>query len=206
MNKQTLNATALAQNLLVYLFINTGIKDKVNNIYLFGSAVRGDLTKESDIDIFIDCRKKDEKEVEAIAKSALLRFYKSKDYEKWKLLRFAYPIAIQIGELATWHLKSSIASEGILLYSKTPIIESKERKVLFILKLPKEKNKYLKITRKLLGRMEKGYKEHGLLNDANGERLSTNVLIVPKENQQKIVEFLVKEKVEFRMKEVLIYE
>jgi len=190
------------QNALSFVFLDSNINALIKNIYLFGSASRGDLTKESDIDIFVDCDKEDL--VEKITKTAILKFYKSKDYDKWKQLDFSYPIAVQAGNLMKWHLKTSIQAEGILLFSKESKLISGERKVIFNFNLPKDKKKYLYLIRSLFGRKEKGYKEHGLLLDVNGEKLSSNLIIIPKENQQRIIEFLNKEKINYNMKEIII--
>ena len=50
--------------------------------------------------------------------------------------------------------------------------------------------------------MEKGYKDNGLLGEVNGKKISTNVIIIPKESQQKISEFMQKEKIDYSMKEI----
>ncbi len=203
MNNQLLKSVSYAQNALSFIFLDSNIKDSINSIYLFGSAVRTQLTKGSDIDVFIDC--KNEKFIENIVKASINRFYHSKDYEKWKLLKFTYPISIQAGNIETWQLKYSILSEGLVLYSKQPTINKAERKVLFILKLPKDKGKYLHLIRNLYGRKEKGYKDLGLLNKLNGEKVSTNIIILHKENQQNLIEFLNKNKIDYSMKEICIF-
>src|SRR3989344_2891457 len=79
LNKQTLQSIAYVQNALSFVFLDLGIGDAINRVYLYGSAVRGELGKDSDVDIFIDCEPGKEKAVEGIAKSAFSRFYHSKD-------------------------------------------------------------------------------------------------------------------------------
>ena len=206
LNKQTLQAIAYAQNALSFIFLDSGINDFIKSIYLYGSAVRGQLLNESDIDIFIDCNADKDSIVEGIAKSALSRFYKSKDFDKWKLYKFNYTISIQAGNLMSWHLKSSIFSEGVLLYSKKSEILPAVRKVLFTYILPKKKKNYLHFTRALFGRKEKNYKDKGLLGKVNGIKISTNVVIVPQENQQKIISFMQQEKIDYSMKEICLFE
>lgn len=206
LNKQTLQAIAYAQNAVSFIFLDSGINDFIKSIYLYGSAVRGELANESDIDIFIDCYADKDRIVEGIAKSALSRFYKSKDFDKWKLYKFNYPILIQAGNLMSWHLKSSISSEGILLYSKKSEILPAVRKVLFTYTLPKKKKNYFHFTRTLFGRKEKNYKDKGLLGVVNGIKISTNVVMVPKENQQKIMRFMQQEKIDYSMKEIYLFE
>ena len=191
------------QNALSFVFLDADIKDSINSVYLFGSAVRNQLTKDSDIDILIDC--KNEKLIENLSKAAINRFYHSKDYEKWKLMKFTNSISVQTGSLEEWQLKSSILSEGLVLYSKQPTINKAERKVLFVFKLPKDKKKYLYLIRQLYGRKEKGYKDLGLLDKLNSEKISTNVIITPKENQQNLIEFLNNNKIDYSMKEICIF-
>ncbi len=115
--------------------MDESIKDFINSIYLFGSAVRKELMETSDIDIFIDCSPENEKNINGIAKAALSRFYKSKDYDKWRLLRFTHDISLQVGKLEEWKLKSSIMSEGIVLYSKKPLELKLERMRLISFKI-----------------------------------------------------------------------
>lgn len=203
MNNQVLKAISYLQNALSFVFLDPNIKESINSVYLFGSAVRNQLTKDSDIDIFIDC--KNEKLIENLSKAAVNRFYHSKDYEKWKLLKFTNPISVQTGSLEEWQLKSSILSEGLVLYSKQPTINKAERKVLFVFKLPKDKKEYLHLIRQLYGRKEKGYKDLGLLDKLNSEKISTNVIITPKENQQDLIEFLNNNKINYSMKEICIF-
>ena len=97
-------------------------------------------------------------------------------------------------------------AEGILLYSKKSEILPAERKVLFSYELPKKKKKYLHFVRALFGRREKGYKDLGLLEELNGKKISANVIIIPKESQQKTMEFMQKEKINYSRKEICVFE
>ena len=206
LNSQTLKAIAYAQNALSFIFLDSSINDFIKGIYLYGSAVRGELTKDSDIDIFIDCVADKENIIGGVTKAALSRFYQSKDYDKWKLFKFDYTISFQAGDLMAWQPKTSIMAEGILLYSKKSETLPAERKILFSYELPKKKNQYLHFIRAFFGRKEKGYKAQGLIAELNGKKISTNVIIVPKENQQKAMQFMQKEKINFSMKEICIFE
>ena len=199
-------AIAYAQNALSFVFLDSGINDYITAVYLYGSAVRNELSEESDIDIFIDCKAGKEKILEGITKAAISRFYKSKDFDKWKLFKFNYNISFQTGDLITWQLKTSIIAEGILLYSKKSEIFPAERKVIFTYDLPKNKREYLHFIRNLFGRKEEEYKDLGLLGDVSGQKISSNVIIIPKENQQKITEFMQKEKINYSMKEICVFE
>ena len=79
------------------------------------------------------------------------------------------------------------------------------RNVLFIFKLPKNKKQYLRLVRSLFGRNEKGYRDKGLFGEIKGIKLSSNVFMIPKEYQQKAMEFLQKEKADYSMKEICVF-
>lgn len=205
LNKQTCKSISYVQNALSFLFLHDENIDFINSIYLYGSAARGELTEKSDIDIFIDCNVGKEKKIEQIAKAAFSNFYQSTDYQKWKYFRFLYPLSVQAGELLTWQLKTSVMADGILLYSKKAEIVPAERQVLFTFVLPKDKKKYLRFIRSLYGRKEKGYKEHGFLLEFQGKKISSDVIMIPKENQQKMLQFLQKCKINYSMKEICVF-
>ncbi len=176
----------------------------LKSIYLFGSAVRGELEKTSDIDLFVECDAGAEGKAKSLVDSGLAKFMVSKDYQKWKLFQFIYPFSVQIGLLADWDLKLSIVSEGIVLYSRMKIISAEERRVLFIFKYPLKKKEYLKIRRIIFGRDESYYQGTGLLNNYKGEKISSTVFIIPKIYQTNMMDVLSKEKVAFSMKEITV--
>ena len=199
---QTCEALSYCFDLLSFIFQDKDAGSNINAIYLFGSAIRGILHQKSDIDLFIDCTKKDEMKVQKLVNVGISKFLASKDYAKWKLLHFMYPFSIQVGQLEEWELKLSVASEGLLLYSKKTIISMGERKVLFVIELPKEKAKYVRLRRELFGRDEEVYKKSGVVYAMNGEKISSNVFLVPREEQIKMMGVLANEKVNFTMKEI----
>ena len=200
MNKQTRQALAYAQDALSFIFLDPSA-EFIETIYLYGSAVRGQLQKESDVDLFIDTEKNIEKQVEA----AVGRFYLSQDYEKWKHLGFTHQISVQAGKLEEWQLKTSIAAEGLLLYSKKGGKASTECFGLFILELPKNKKKYLHFTRGFFGRKEPGYRDMGFLGKLQGEKLSSNVVLIKKEHESELLKWLQKEKVNYSFKEMAVF-
>lgn len=206
MKLQTVNAISYCFDMLSFIFQNSEAGKRIKSIYLFGSAIRGELEKASDIDLFIESDKEDEGRTRSLINSGIVKFTASKDYQKWKLFHFTYPFSVQIGALDEWELKLSIASEGILLYSKSKVWGQGERKVLFIIAYPRKKNEYIKIRRLVFGRDEPYYQGTGLLKKYHGEKISSNVFIVPKEYQTTMMEVLSKEKIEFSMKEVIVLE
>ncbi len=205
MNRLLSLSISYAQNLLSILFTDPKIASLINSVYLYGSAVRGELTAESDLDLFIDCSPTLAETLEKSAKAALSRFYQSKDFEKWKLLRFTHPISLQAGQLNQWELKSSIEAEGIILYSKKPSLSSAERQMLLVFTLPKSKKKYLYFIRALFGRKEREYTGGGLLEELGGRKLSSTVVIVPKENSPRLIQYFNKEKINYTLSEICIF-
>ena len=202
MKTQTSNALSYCCNLLSFIFLDKEA-EAINAIYLFGSAVRGELRKDSDIDLFFDCKKEDDPLVKRLTDACMVKFRGSKDFEKWKLFNFTYPFSIQIGTLNEWNLKLSIASEGFLLYSKKHILDVGERKVLFTITYPKKKKSYIKIRRLLFGRDEYYYKGKGLMHDLHGKQICSHTFMVPKTAQTKMMDLLTKEKIDFSMDEIV---
>ncbi len=200
LNKQTRQALAYAQDALSFIFLDPSA-EFIETIYLYGSAVRGQLQKESDIDLFIDTERDIEKQVNA----AIGRYYISQDYEKWKHLGFTPQISIQTGKLEEWQLKISISAEGLLLYSKKGGKAYTERFDLFILELPKNKKKYLHFIRSFFGRKEPGYRDGGFLSKLQGEKLSSNVVLIKKEHEAELLKWLQKEKVNYSFKEISVF-
>lgn len=199
-------AVAYAYNALSFIFLESTLAPRIKQVYLYGSAVRGELTATSDIDLFIDCADENEKTVAQGAQAAVKRFYQSLDFKKWPHLQGTYPITIHAGELDQWELKKSIETEGILLYSKTVPVAGGKRQTLFTFILPKNKKKYLSITRRLFGRKEKGYNDTGLLGILNGKKMGATVVIVPQEGAYIASTFFNNEKIEYSFKECLIFD
>ncbi|MDI6738469.1 MAG: nucleotidyltransferase domain-containing protein [Nanoarchaeota archaeon] len=204
LNKQTSRAIAYCFDALGFLFMEPDAYALISGIYLYGSAARGSLAEKSDIDLFIDTADENAGTVEKISVNAIKRFYSSNDYEKWKRLGFMHTISVMAGALERWELKHGIMADGILLYSKKAALMPAERRVMFIFKIPKIKKKYLKFTRLFFGRKEVGYKDSGFLGKVKGDKISANVIIVPKEGQQETEKALQKEGIDYSMKEICV--
>ncbi len=185
-----------------FVFLHADVAKKIRAVYVFGSAVRGELHKQSDIDLFVEAEEKDELLVKQTLDSAMVRFSSSKDFEKWKLLSFTYPIVAHVGRLDEWDLKTSIASEGIALYNKRSILTSDERFVLFSITYPVLKKEYVRLRRVLFGRDEEEYKNTGLICQVGGRRISSTVFMVPKTQQQRVMDSLSIMKNNYRMIEL----
>ncbi len=192
--------------MLSFIFQIPEASQKINAIYLFGSAVRGELQDHSDIDLFIECTLQHEKRVEQLVNSGIAKFIVSQDFQKWKLLRYTYPFSIQVGRLQEWELKLSIASEGILLYSNKSILTLGKRHVLFTISLPKSKKAYIKLRRTLFGRDEEFYQDTGIIHALQGKKISSTVFILPQDQQTKMREILDTSHVEFSMTQIILQE
>ncbi|HIG97273.1 MAG TPA: nucleotidyltransferase domain-containing protein [Candidatus Aenigmarchaeota archaeon] len=203
MNDQARKAASYALNFLTFLFLEKSVEDKIISAYLFGSGARGELDKESDIDVFLDCGGSDEKPILKASESAKRKFVMSKDFDKWKLFSFTYPISVKVGQMKDWELKNSIESEGIELFSKSVQTQKTEKIVLFSFTLPKNKKLYLKIRRLLFGRIEANYKSEGLVTKNGGKQLASTVFMVPKSSQTYFIQLLHSRKINFNMIEFL---
>lgn len=177
-------------------------KIEVEEIILFGSIVRGEATKESDVDLFFNIKTK-EKETKKILKDQLVKFYKSSIYERFSLEGIKNPISVEVGSIDKWKLKRSIVSEGIILYGKykqTP--ENLKGYVLFTLKPIKNIAKRNRIVRKLFGRKEKKYATKGLVDEMKGRQLSPTSFIIPIEKANEVMGVLKSEKIDYALIEL----
>ncbi|MEK6845846.1 MAG: nucleotidyltransferase domain-containing protein [Nanoarchaeota archaeon] len=206
MQTQTVNALSYCFNLLVFIFNNKEAGDKIKSIYLFGSAVRGELHNKSDIDLFVECEPKHEERVKKLVDSGMVKFQASADLQKWKNLHFIYPFTVHFGKLSEWDLKLSIASEGLIIYSKSTNLNEAQRMALFTINYSPKKSEYIKARRLLFGRDEEQFEHQGIIQKSGGKKISTHVFLVPKEEQSRIINILSKAKIEFSMKEINLLE
>lgn len=206
MPKQLSWAISYAQNMLSFLFLDSSIENSIRQIYLYGSATRGELTAESDMDVFIDCEGGKEAEIERAAKASCSRFYRSLDYQKWTRLKFTHPFSIMAGQLEKWELHSSVLADGIIVYSREPSAPSKNRSILCTFTLPREKSIYLGLVRALYGRQEKGYRDRGLLGKINGEKLAANVVLIPREQKETLLDLLHRKKIDYTLREIYMLQ
>ena len=211
LNKQTQQAIAYSQNALSFVFLDPTITNKCNTVYLFGSASRGEMEKESDVDLFFDYEaffpdpsknEKMVKEKEAAIKAALSRFSNSNDYQKWKLLGFIHPFSVQVGKLEEWDLKTSVHADGISLYSKNPSLSLTKKYILITYVLPKKKKEYLSFIRTVFGRNEQGYADTGFVGKYNAKKIASTAVLVPQEHAQLFFKFFQQEKIEYSFMEL----
>lgn len=184
-------------------FILKDLNNLVKEIILFGSVARGEFDKKSDIDLFFNVNKEDIKKVENIVKKSLIKFYKSKFYETWKLKGITKNISIKVGVLDKWKLKRSILSDGIILYGKYKEFPKKVKHYMLIVHKPiKNITKRNRFIRKLIGRKEKNYSTKGFLEDIKGKIISSRVILTPVENLKETLDIFNKEKIDYKIFEI----
>jgi predicted nucleotidyltransferase len=184
-------------------FILKDIEGLVHQIILFGSIARGTFDKNSDIDIFFDVDKENIKKVDNLIKKGIIKFYKSRLYETWKLKGINNSFSTKVGVLDTWKLKRSILSDGIILYGRYKEFPKETKHYILIIHKPiKDITKRNKIIRKIIGRYEKNYQKKGIMEDIKGKLISPRVILIPVENFKYISEILNKEKIDYKFFEV----
>ena len=201
------NLISYAMDFASFIIQKLKDEDKIRNIILFGSVSRGESTKDSDIDIFIDVSREDEK-IKKELKEIQIDFFNSAKYKQyWKLLGIENDITLIIAELKKWkEIKPSIIANGIVLYGKFKSeIKEGEHKTFFIWE-----NIYPNSKRVLFNKQIFGYKQNkkeysGLLNKYSGERLGKGCIIVPLENSIIFHNLFKKYKITVKMKKVLVY-
>ena len=170
----------------------------VEEIILFGSVARNEADKDSDIDLFFNVRRGEEK-LKKVFREELEKFYKTKIAEIWRLKGIKNDVKIKVGNLNEWKLKRSIISDGIVLYGKYKGIPEKIKGyVHFNLKPIKDITKRNRVLRRLFGRKEKSYSTKGIVEEITGKRLSAISFIVPIKETQKILKMLNSEKLDFK--------
>lgn len=185
----------------VSFLVEHGIK--IEKAILFGSVLTNEFDKESDIDIFIETKEKEEE-----INSLLLQFEKTKG-ENWGLKGIENPISLKIGRLNKWtNLRRSIQSNGLLLYGAyKEVPEEIQNFILFILNFEKLKRiKKVSLWRKLYGYSQKIknkiYKQEGIIKKLSGKKLERGIVAIPTINSTQFRQFLIKNKINYRLIEV----
>ncbi len=172
--------------------VESGINAK--RIILFGSIASGESDKESDVDLFVDARKSEEKRVLGI-----LNNFEKTFGEKWKLKGVNNQLSLTVGELDSdeWEdLKRTIQSRGIVLYghyNEPP--KNIQPYVLFGLDF-KGVNRAQKVSlwRKIYGYEQKvgskRYKSKGLLEQLGGVKVKKGVVLIPSGHSHELKDFL----------------
>ncbi len=165
-----------------FLVQNLKELDKVQSIILFGSVARGEATKDSDIDIFIDVSD-DEKKIDKNIRKISNEFFSSVKYRNyWKLLGINNEINIIAGKIERWKLKDSMLGGSILLYGDYKLkLEDGKNIVILSWGSIKPNSKRVMLNKKMFGFGHYGKRYKGLLEESQGIKLGSNVISMPAE-------------------------
>src|SRR3989344_5162487 len=184
-----------------YLLNNLKRTENIREVVLFGSAARDEATKESDIDLFINLKKEDKKLNKEIDK-VLEEFYKSREALLFKTKKIENKINIIVGKINEWpELKSSIESEGIVLYGQyiSSNVKGKKYAIIFWSEIEKNRGAFLN---KIYGFRVKSKRYLGLLQSYNGMKLGKSAILIPVENKDEILKLIRHHKVSAKILEI----
>ena len=181
--------------------------EKIKSIVLFGSVARGEETKKSDVDIFVDVfsgSKVLEKKI-GIMKDDFFDSRKFKDY--WKLMGIENDINIIVGKLDEWNLKDTILGSSIILYGKySSRLDSGENKVILYWDVVKDNSKRVMLNKKLKGFSHYGKKYEGFLDIYGGVKLGANAILIPVEELNLFLKEFKRFGAKVRIRRVFEYE
>ena len=188
---------SLAESFIAFLID----KIEIDQAILYGSVVNNEFDEESDIDIFIDSDKKNEKKIINL----LELFEKTDIFEKYTLAGTKNKISLKVGKIDEWGgLKRSFISNGIILYGKY-----KERPnelkayIIFSIDYKKLKRKdKIKLWRKLYGYKQKVGKKLYEIRGLVKFKLGGGCIIIEPENKRKIIDLLKIYKVDYKLYEI----
>lgn len=175
----------------------------ISQIILFGSVAKGEATKKSDVDIFINTPAK---QIERKIKKILTAFYRSREAILFKAKGIENEIVLKIGKLEEWkELHQSIISTGIVLwgkYKEAKIPSNTEHMVLFYWdSIDKNRGAFLN---KLYGFCVHGKKYKGLLDTMSGIKTGKSSIMVPIEERNNLITLFLKYKVHAKHIEVFV--
>ncbi|MFH1711377.1 MAG: nucleotidyltransferase domain-containing protein [Nanoarchaeota archaeon] len=196
-----------ASDFVSFLIQNTKNIEKIKSIILFGSSARGEATKESDVDIFIDILD-NEKLMEKEAKEISSKFFNSVKFKSyWKLLNIKNEISTIVGKLNEWKLKDSMLGSSIVLYQKySPTLENGRNIAILTWSNVKPNSRRVMLNKKLFG--YKHYKRYykGILEQHESKKLGTNVISIPTEHLNLFIKEFHKFKIPVKIQRVFEYK
>lgn len=200
----------------VYDFIsqlldNEVIFGSIRQIILFGSVVRGDFRKESDVDLFIDLEDiKERKTINDLVKKELNKF-ETRSENSWALRGIDLPIKVVVGNLdqEKWkELKEEILSYGKILYGKFKELPGElQHQILVSYEISKLSQKQkMSFLRKLYGYVSKkgskNYVHKGLIDEIHGEKVGPNNLIINADELIRLKSLFKEYKIKYQLREV----
>lgn len=169
-----------ASYFVAYLLGKIKNREKIERIVLYGSVAKNEANKESDIDIFMDVKKKSarfEREVRSIEQE----FYQSREAALFKSRGVDNKLSLKIGRLREWkNLYGSIASTGIVMYGKYEAKELpagvKHFVIIYWDSIGKNRGAFLN---KLYGFRIRGKAYTGLLQRCEGIKIGKSCIMLP---------------------------
>ena len=172
-----------AMDFASFFMQNSANLKNVNSVILFGSVARGEATKKSDVDLFLDVNENENK-IEKEVKEIKDKFYESVKFKNyWKLLDIDNEINVIVGKLKYWNLKDSMLGSSLILYSSySPRLDKGKNKTILYWQNIKNNSKRVMLSKKIFG--FKHYKRiyHGFLEKYEGIKLGANVILINTEN------------------------
>lgn len=188
-----------------FLLNNLKSTQEIERIVLYGSVAKGEETKKSDIDIFVEVKKKStqfEKDLKKIEQA----FYTSREASLFKVKGIENIFSVKIGILQEWkELYPSIASTGIVLYGPYEAKELptgvKHMIIIYWDAIGKNRGSFLN---KLYGFTVNGKTYEGILTKYGGKKVGKSSILMPIAHKQLIFNLLKEHKVSAKTIEVFV--
>lgn len=177
-----------ASDFVSFLIQNLKETESIKSIILFGSAARGEATKDSDVDIFIDIADREEL-ISKKANEIRDKFFSSVKFKNyWKAFGIKNEISIIAGHLENWKLKDSMLGNAVILYQKyAPKLEGGKSKAILSWGNIKPDSRRVMLNRKIFGYNYYGKFYKGIIERYNGKKLGANVVMIDIEGLSSIV-------------------
>lgn len=197
------NRLAYASYFVSFLLDGVDNLSNIHRIILFGSVARDEATGESDMDIFIETRKKDKK-FEKQINEVVDKFYKSREALLFKSKGIDNKINIISGKIIDWpKLKDGIEGSGIVFYGPYVSLSTSGKKNVIISwdKIGLNRGAFLN---KLYGYKIGGKVYRGLIEILGGKKLGKSTIMIPVEHRAEIFGLLKKYKVNAKLVDVYV--
>jgi len=179
---------AYTYDFVSYLTLQTFFnKYPIRKIVLFGSSVRHDYNKKSDIDIFIDVSGSKSANLKKQIEKVKNNFINSGRIKKWINLNIKNEFSIIVGNLTDkkWSdMRRSMHSHAVVLWQRYQE-EAKDLEPYVLLKWSagtKDVNKRVNLARKLYGYSQKGKHYEGIFERLGIKPIDDGIAIVPSEH------------------------
>ncbi len=193
------------------LLDNKLIFEHVRKIILFGSIVRGDYNKKSDIDIFIDITNITEKEKINLSIKKEIHKFETRAEKTWFLRSINLPFKLIVDNIENekWkELREEILNYGIIIYGKSEKTTNQlKHKILINYELNRVSQKRkMSFLRKMYGyiikKEKKEYPQQGLIHRIDAKKIGSNALIVSANDWLNVKKLLKEEKVAYTVHDV----